>query len=1176
MKIPSFITTPRFQKWARRAVITTLTFWAVGFFIMPFAVKPLLEKLITDKYHRPVSIGSVSINPIILSARIEQFNMLDRDGKSPLLSFDTLYVNVQARSIFAGAPIIEALQLSQPNLHISRLTANTYNISDIIDDLLKPSEHKTLFSLNNIAITQGRITFNDLPAHTQQIIRDLHVNIPFISNLPYQADTYITPLLTANINGATVKLSGRSQPFSATKNSTIDVKLSNVDVAKYMSYVPMKLNFSVPSAQLNTDLVVNFTENKQRQPALTISGTADLSQVQINQASDSVLAFKQLSVSIAQADIFKNQYQLKQLSLDTPIIHLARDASGQLNLTQLAPASTPNKTASAAAPIVLDIATVSLTHGTVKFDDARPNFHTQLNDINLQLNKFSTVANQPMQLLASLKTAQNETLNNIASLTLQPFSITGDVKLTGIPLQHYAPYYRQFILFTPTGTLNAASHYQLNLAANQPPQLQLSALTSELNDFTMTQPRSPAKLVHIAHLDIKQATLNLADKQVNLGDISTTDASINLQRNALGILNLTQLTPPTPAHSPASNATPAWQIAAHKLALQNYAVNLTDASTTNPINIKTSQIQLTVDDFDSRANHPSKVNLQLNINRTGKLTALGMVTSSPFSSTLNITARAIDIVPVQPYFADLLNATITDGAVSSTGKLRIATSAQQATRITYDGNASISQFASVDNADLSDLLKWDNLALQNIHYASDPQQISINNIALTGLYSRLIVNPDGKLNVQNIVKSTPPATTNNTATDTTTTATTHVADKRVSINKIMLTNGHINFTDHYIKPNYSANLTNLGGGITGLSSATDSKADILINGKVDNQGQLNISGQTNPLSGNLYLDLIAKLSDFELSPLTPYAAKYAGYGIQKGKLGFEVKYNIADKKLSAENHLTLNQLTLGDKVDNPTATKLPVTLALALLKDRNGNIDINLPISGSLDDPQFSIGGLIVKVIVNLLVKAVTSPFALIGGLFGGDSSQLSYMSFAPGSALVNTEGATKLNNLSKALADRPSLKLDIAGHVDTEIDSKGLRQLAFERLLKVQKLKQLVKDGVSITSVDAITVAPNEYANYLKLAYKAEKIADKPKIMGLLDKDIPAAQMEALMLANIKISADNLRDLSLQRAQTAKEYLLKLGAIDATRIFITTAKADTDEQKKLPGNRIDFMLGGG
>ncbi|NOT17980.1 MAG: DUF748 domain-containing protein [Sulfuriferula sp.] len=1171
MKIPAFITTPRFQKWTRRAVITTLTLWAVGFFIMPFAVKPLLEKLITDKYHRPVSIASISINPIILSARINKFNMLDRDGKSPLLSFDSLYVNVQARSIFAGAPIIEALQLSQPNLHVTRLTPNTYNISDIIDDMLKPSEHKTLFSLNNIAITQGRITFNDQPAHAQQIIRDLHINVPFISNLPYQADNYITPLLTANINGATVKLSGRSQPFSATKNSTIDVKLSDVDVAKYMSYVPIKLNFSVPSARLDTNLIVNFTENKQHQPALTISGTANLSQVQINQATDSVLTFKQLSVNIAQADIFKNQYQLKQLSLDTPIIHLTRDARGQLNLAQLAPASTPSKTPPA-APLMLNITTVNLTHGTLKFDDAKPDFHTQLNDINLQLSKFTTTANQPMQLLASFHTAQNETLNNTASLTLQPLSITGDVKLTGIPLQHYAPYYRQFILFTPTGTLNAATHYQFNLAANQPPQLQLSALTSELNDFTMTLPHSPTKLVHIAHLDIKQATLNLADKQINLGDISTTDGNINVQRNAQGMINFSQLTSPAPAHQPASHAVPAWQIAVHKLALQHYAVNLTDASRANPVNIKTSNIQLTVNDFDSRANHKTNVDLQLNINRTGKLTALGMVTPSPFSSTLNIAARAIDIVPMQPYFADLLNATVTDGAVSSTGKLRITANP---TRITYDGNASISQFASIDNTDLSDLLKWDNLALQNIHYASDPQQIGINNIALTGLYSRLIVNPDGKLNVQSIVKSTPPSDTNN-VTAAHTAAVSAPSDKRVSINKIMLTNGHINFTDHYIKPNYSANLTNLSGGVTGLSSATDSKADILINGKVDNQGQLNISGQTNPLSGNLYLDLVAKLSDFELSPLTPYAAKYAGYGIQKGKLGFEVKYNIVDKKLSAENHLTLNQLTLGDKVDNPTATKLPVTLALALLKDRNGNIDINLPISGSLDDPQFSIGGLIVKVIVNLLVKAVTSPFALIGGLFGGDSSQLSYMSFAPGSALVNTEGATKLNNLSKALADRPSLKLDIAGHMDAGIDSKGLRQLAFERLLKVQKLKQLVKDGVSITSVDAITVAPNEYANYLKLAYKAEKIADKPKIMGLLDKDIPAAQMETLMLANIKISADNLRDLALQRAQAAKEYLLKLGAIDATRIFITTAKADTDEQKKLPGNRIDFMLGGG
>lgn len=1172
MNLPAYITSPRTIKWLRRFVIATLTFWAIGFFIMPYAIKPLLEKLITDKYHRPVSIDSISINPIVLSARIKQFNMLDRDGKSPLLKFQALYVNLQARSIFAGAPVVEAIQLTQPELHITRLTANTYNISDIIDELLKPSDSKTLFSLNNIQLTQGRIVFDDQPVHAQQVVSDLNLNIPFISNLPYQADNYVTPLLMAKINGAAIKLTGRSQPFATSHHSIVDLKLTDVDIAKYMEYVPIKLNFSVPSARLDTNLVINFAENTQHQPTLNLGGNASLSQIQMTQANNSLLAIKQISVKLDNADLFGLHFKLSQLNIDSPDINLTRNTHGQLNISQLLPASPAAKPTTKSNPPLLQIADFNLTHGSINFTDdvPRPQFHTKLNDVTLHLKQFSTAANHPMNILASLTTDNQATLSNTTKLTLSPLSVEGDLQLINITLQHYAPYYNKLILFNPTGSANLASHYQFSLT-NNTPQLHLSQIHGDISQLQFQQHN--INLLKIAHLAVKQGELDLAKHTVTVGEISTENGVIEVKRSHGGVINFTQLTATTSAH--AAPATPAWTIAVNQFALNNYAVNFADASASSPISIKTSNIKLNASDFSTVANSKTKLDLQFNINRTGKLAVNGVIAPTPFNGTLNLTAHGIDLVPIQPYFADQLNITVTDGDISAKGKLQLATHDKQAPTINYMGNANITGFASVDNQDSADFLKWDNLALQQINFASQPQHLSINTVSLAGLYSRLIINPDGKLNVQNIVKTSTTPTTTSVAPTATPAPQPTTSPSAVSIHKIALNNGHVNFTDHYIKPNYSANLTGLNGGVTGLSSVANSKADILINGKVDNQGQLDISGQVNPLSGNLYLDLLAKLSDFELSPLTPYSAKYAGYGIQKGKLGFEVKYQINDRKLSAENHLYLNQLTLGDKIDSPTATKLPVTLALALLKDRNGNIDINLPISGSLDDPQFSVGGLIVKVIVNLLVKAVTSPFALIGGLLGGDSAQLSFLEFPAGSAVINEAGITKLDHISKVLADRPSLKLDIAGRVDTDIDSNGLRQLAFERLLKVQKLKQLVKDGVSITSADDIRIASNEYATYLKAAYKADKIPDKPKIMGLIDKDIPNAQMEKRMLANIKVSADDLRDLTIKRAQAAKEYLLKTGAIEATRIFITTAKTETEEeQQKLPDNRVDFILG--
>lgn len=1197
MKIPMILQSPHLKKWSLRLVIATLLFWMAGFFILPYAAKPLLERVLQDKYHRQVSIGSVSINPVILAARIRRIAMLEPDGKTPFLTAKELYVNLQARSLIQRAPIIEELKLTQPYLHVVRTAANTYNLSDIVADMLKPTDTKTLFSLNNIEISNGRIDFDDRPEQTHHVISELNVRVPFISNLPYKSDTYVTPLLSARVNGAALALSGRSQPFSASRETLLDLKLSDVDLAKYMEYVPEKLNFSVPSAQLDTNLTVSFAETAQHQPAVILRGSASLSKLRVVKAGNTLLSLNRLSAVVENADILGGHVKLKSLAIDAPELNVARNHSGKLNLAELipVPAAPVKKTpaaAKAAKPFIFEAGDIELTKGVVHFSDAVPKtaFDTTLRDINISLRQFSTQANHPATLTASLITANDATIKNSGKLALQPFSSEGDLTMNGIPLQHYAPYYANLVLFDTSGILNAAAHYRFSLA-NGAAQLQLARLSAQLTDLQLQQHKAHSAFVKIAHLAVDNGELDLDKRSLTLGNVSTDQGSIDIKRDRDGVIDLTRLLPAHPGANPARSkparektpANPPWDIAVNKLALQNYAVNFTDASLPHPAVIKTSAINFTADNFTTRPGNKTNVDLQLFVNRTGRLAGKGVLTLDPLNAALNIEARGVDIVPMQPYFAHLINITVTDGAVSTKGKLQLAMAPKRPAKVTYTGNARITGFASVDNQDSADFLKWDNLELQSLRVATAPQHADVGNVILTGLYSRLIINPDGRLNVQNILKENAPSTTSaGTAAPSQQPAPAPKAagngnasaPSPVTVSKIAFKNGHINFTDHFIQPNYSANLTGLNGAITGLSSDPASKADIALNGKVENQGQLDINGQINPLSGNLYLDLLAKLSDFELSPLTPYSAKYAGYGIQKGKLSFDVKYHIENRKLSAENHLFLNQLTLGDRVESPSATKLPVALALALLKDRNGNINVTLPIAGSLDDPQFSIGGLIIKVILNLLAKAVTSPFALIGNFFGGDSAQLSYLEFAPGSAVIDPAGETKLKDLGKALADRPSLKLDIAGRVDADADASGLRQLALERLLKVQKLKQMVQSGLSVSSVDDIKIEPNEYANYLKRAYKAEKIPGKPKVMGLIDKDIPPAQMEKLMLANIKVSSDDLRDLALRRAQAAKEYLLQQGTIDAARIFITTAKTETEAQKKLKRTRVDFILG--
>jgi hypothetical protein len=322
------------------------------------------------------------------------------------------------------------------------------------------------------------------------------------------------------------------------------------------------------------------------------------------------------------------------------------------------------------------------------------------------------------------------------------------------------------------------------------------------------------------------------------------------------------------------------------------------------------------------------------------------------------------------------------------------------------------------------------------------------------------------------------------------------------------------------------------------------------------------------------MDIKAKASEIELSPFTPYSTKYVGYGIEKGQLTFDVAYKLEKRKLDVQTQFILNQLTFGEKIPSPTATTLPVTLAVALLKDRNGVIDVNLPISGSLDDPQFSVGGIIWRIVINIITKAVTAPFALLGAAFGGGGAELSYIEFDYGRAALTPAAEAKIKTLAAAMTNRPALRLEITGRADPVNDLDGLRRASIENKVKAQKLKELARQGAAPKSVDEVQVSKDEYERYLRAAYDEESFPKPRNLIGFA-KSLPVPEMENLMLKHASVSDDDVRGLANRRAQAVRDRLL--GAkITADRLFIVApkplAKEDQEKVKARP-SRVDFSL---
>lgn len=1117
-------------------VITTALF---------FAGPPLIKSYLTDSLSqqigRKISVGRVQVNPLTLSITLQELRVLELDGKTPYLGLREFYVNAQLASLVMGGPIFSEVRLVAPYVHVVRYADASYNFEKSPGPLLqrqaavKKGEAKPLsFSINNILISDGTIEIEDQLKGRKHTVHDLKVALPFLSNLFYRVDDYVQPAFSAVVNGAPLQLAGQSKPFDVNRESSLQLNLRQLSLNEYLTYVPKKLHFTLPGGTLDADIKIAFLQPPDAAPVLRLSGTAALHNLALHETKDTpTLRMKRLEVVLGSIEPLLKRYSVSRIAASEAELFVRRDRQGRINLAQLVEQEDDPEP----LPYFL-ISEATLNQSTLHVRDefrAQP-FETTFQDIQFAAHNISSEKDKPGQVELSAAGPGAATFKAATEVVLQP--------------------------------------------------LTLAKLSAELKELRVAQTRGKGDMLHIGRFALSGGALDLERRSVRLEQVSLAGSQVNVQRDKQGRLSLSQLADSGPAaQSTPANGKSAWQYAVNKVSLDDVGVHWRDDMPQATAALGVDKIQAQLEGISSAPKSVTKLALKAQVAKGGSLALDGNVVLAPLSAQLQLDARGLPILPLQPYFADQAHISVTSGRLSARGKLDAQLA--PATRVQYRGTLQVNKFASIDNLNRNDFLKWETLHVGGLTLVSAPLNIAIGEIALSNFYSRLIINPDGSLNVQHVLGKKP-GSEQAVAGDTgkaaapapaAESAAPKPAPVPIKIGRITLQGGQVNFSDRFIKPNYSANLTQIGGSVTELSSDLASTAAVELRGKVDDAAPLEILGKINPLSGNLFLDLTASAKGVDLPTATPYSARYAGYPILKGKLSMDVKYHIEDKKLTAENHIVLDQLTFGDKVDSPDATKLPVLLAVALLRDRNGVIDINLPISGSLDDPKFSVGGIIVRVIVNLIGKALTSPFALLGSLFP-NSEQLSYIEFEEGQARLDATAVTKIQNLAQALEQRPGLKLDITGRVDPQRDKEGLRRYSIERKVKAVKFEALSKQGKAPASLDEVKIDPAEYPKLLKEAYGREKFAKPRNIIGFA-KDLPVPEMEKLMLTNATVSDDDLRQLALRRARVAADALLKTGKVGTERLFVLEPKltpelppeSPRDSKEKLKNSRVNFSL---
>jgi hypothetical protein len=913
-----------------------------------------------------------------------------------------------------------------------------------------------------------------------------------------------------------------------------------------------------------------------------------------------------VNVVLSPSDVVARDFRLASVTVKDPEIDAAVDRNGTLNLLVLLAEKEKEKptlkSGGGAPPLFpgnepegrFSVESIRLSGGKVRFSDASRGapFRTALGEIRIEADRLTTEKGKSGDARLSLSTESGESFDLKGNLSLSPVASEGSVVVDNVVLKKYSPYYAEAVRFDVTGgTLGVRTGYRFSMAEGKT-EFRLAGLASRIAGLRLRQREEKEDFLSVPEFTMTAADIDVDGKQVVVGEIATSKGSLALRRSADGELNVTRLLPeatrtPTPfgvlRKGEAGKGEPgkAWVATLKKVAVDRYAVRLRDLSTDPPVELPFDRIRLRAENVATEKNRNGKFSFSTGYDREGTLSLAGTFSLNPLSLRGKLQAKTLPIGRMQPYYTKGVKILLTGGTFSAEGNVSFESPKDGVPRAGFEGEIFVNDFSSLDKAREEDFLKFHTLHLGGLEAGYNPTRVAIREVSLSDFYSRVIVNPDGTLNVQGIVAKEGAAQDNGVAKPPQepprgAAATDNAANQApvpVRIDALTLQGGTIHFSDQYIRPNYTARLVEIGGRVTGLSSEESTLADVDLQGKLGVGAPLEIRGKINPLAEELYLDLRTEFRDVDLSPLSPYSGRYAGYRIQKGKLSLSLKYHIEKKKLDAENKVFIDQFTFGEAVDSPDATKLPVRLAVSLLKDRKGEIHLDLPVTGQIDDPKFSVWGVVWQIVKNLLVKAATSPFALLGAIFGGSGEELSYIEFDPGSSAVPAAGAGKLENIVKVFTDRPGLTLEIEGHVDVEKDREGLRQVAFRRKVATRKLEELTRAGKDAPALDNVRVEAAEYPKYLTRAYKEEKFPKPRNFLGMA-KDLPVPEMEKLMLTNIRVTDDDLRQLAMDRASQVRDRLTGPGKVGPDRVFLVEAKTLPPERKeKRKDSRVDFRI---
>jgi len=806
----------------------------------------------------------------------------------------------------------------------------------------------------------------------------------------------------------------------------------------------------------------------------------------------------ELYVNFQLSSLFRWAWTFSEIKITGPTANVTRFADGTLNFADLLTNNALSGSNFTLPPALIQQLHITNALLTVTDHTTPKPFHTAYGPAHVDLKNLSTRPNEHGPYSIEARSNEGEIFTWSGTVAINPPQSRGEFKLLNIPPAKYSPYLAHFTTMrVGAGMLDISASYAIRVAGF-PPELEVSNSVTHLRGFQLKAPETDETLLVVDDLLVQGVSGNLTNATVRVPVVKLTGGSAFIRREANGRLEAEKY-----VYAPTNGFLWIRKLAAElqqtirvplqafldESRVENFSVSAEDRSLPTVAKLGLERINVTVKGVSNLTNAPMSVVSDVGWLGGGHIHTATTGTLLPLAVQTEVAVSDFALAPLQPYVESQANLTVQSGALNVNGTARLDPFNTNTPLLEFKGDVSIANFLSSDTIAYQEFASWENLGVRGIQFDLVPTRAAIEEVKLTGLRATLAVSSNGQPAVLALRKERP-ATPTPVATIEKSSATNATAPSvglfPVKLGALVFERGSLGAVDDSLSPRFSTRVEEFNGSVKDITFPGLTRATIDIQGKVSALAPFAVVGTLTPNLTNPFADLTITFTNTDLTPFTPYSEKFAGYPLKKGKLAFNVHYLIENRQVRGENAVAVDQLTFGAHNDSPDATKLPVKLGVALLKDSNGRIALDVPVSGSLDDPSFRIGDVVWKVIMNTLVKAATSPFSLLGALVGG-GEEMQYVAFDAGAVALAYNQTNKLIKLTKALSERPALNLEIGATYDTQKDADALGRAKVLEKMKTLRIQEIVARGRPAPPVAEMTLEDNDYDRLLRRAYREE-----------------------------------------------------------------------------------------